>query len=47
MINRIKELVNLLNKHNKLYDEGNPILSDTEYDKLYFELVKLDKEYNF
>lgn len=47
MINRIKELVNLLNKHNKLYDEGNPILSDTEYDKLYFELVKLEKENNF
>ena len=42
MINRIKELVDELNYHTKLYDEGNPILTDEQWDKLYFELVGLE-----
>ena len=40
MINRIKELIDELNYHTKLYDEGNPILTDEQWDKLYFELEK-------
>ena len=42
MINRIKKLVDELNYHTKLYDEGNPILTDEQWDKLYFELVGLE-----
>ena len=42
MINRIKELINKLNYHTKLYDEGNPILTDEQWDELYFELVGLE-----
>ena len=42
MINRIKELVDELNYHTKLYDEGNPILTDEQWDELYFELVGLE-----
>lgn len=42
MINRIKELINELNYHTKLYDEGNPILTDEQWDELYFELVGLE-----
>ena len=38
----IKELVDKLNYHTKLYDQGKPIISDEEWDKMYFELVKLE-----
>ena len=42
---RIKDLVELLNKANKAYyQEANEIMTNFEYDKLYDELVGLDKE---
>ncbi|WP_462257166.1 NAD-dependent DNA ligase LigA [Eubacterium ventriosum] len=42
---RIKELVELLNKANKAYyQEANEIMTNFEYDKLYDELVGLEKE---
>lgn len=41
---RITELIDTLNFHTKLYDEGKPIISDKEWDDMYFELVKLEKE---
>lgn len=44
-INRIKELVQILNVHrNAYYNENNPIISDSEYDKLFDELSELEKE---
>ena len=44
-INRIKELVELLNRaSNAYYVNDNPIMSDKEYDKLYDELETLEKE---
>ena len=44
-LERIKELVQLLNKANKDYYElAKPTLSDREYDNLYNELVVLEKE---
>ena len=44
-LERIKELVQLLNKSNKDYYElAKPTLSDREYDQLYSELVSLEKE---
>lgn len=45
-INRIHYLVDYLNQCNKAYDEGNPFISDEEYDNLYFELVQLERYYN-
>ena len=43
-IDRIKELVELLNKaSNAYYVYDNPIMSDKEYDKLYDELEALEK----
>lgn len=45
-INRIRYLVDYLNQCNKAYDEGNPFISDKEYDDLYFELVQLERYYN-
>lgn len=42
---RIKDLVELLNKANKAYyQEANEIMTNFEYDKLYDDLVGLEKE---
>ena len=47
-IERIKELVELLNKaSDAYYVNDNPIMSDKEYDKLYDELEVLEKETNY
>ena len=44
-VERIKELVQTLNKANKDYYElAKPTLNDREYDQLYNELVSLEKE---
>ena len=40
---RMEELVSLLNKYTYYYDNGNPIISDKEWDNLYFELCELEK----
>lgn len=43
-INRIKELIKILNKASKAYyQENREIMSDFEYDRLYDELVSLEK----
>jgi DNA ligase (NAD+) len=48
IIERIKELTEELLHHCYLYyDLDSPILSDTEYDKKYNELEKLENEANF
>ena len=47
-LERIKELVSILNKAGKsYYSEGVEIMSNFEYDKLYDELVKLEEKTNF
>lgn len=44
-IDRIKELVGQLNYHRDLYyNKARPEISDFEYDQLFDELVKLEKE---
>ena len=44
-IDRIKEVVNLLNEASKAYyQESREIMSNYEYDKLYDELCELEKE---
>lgn len=46
-IERIKTLVKELNQHSyNYYTLDNPTISDTSYDKLYDELVQLEKETN-
>lgn len=42
---RIEELREEVLKHDRLYDEGKPEITDAEYDVLYLELVKLEKEH--
>lgn len=44
MKTKIEYLVNKLNNLTKDYDEGNPTIKDSEWDKLYFELKKLEEE---
>lgn len=43
--NEMKELVKEINKHDLLYAEGRPEISDPEYDKLYARLVQLEENY--
>lgn len=42
---KMKYLVDELNKHTELYDAGRPIISDAEWDKMYFELVELERQF--
>ena len=43
---KIDKLINLLNYYNyKYYVENNPVVSDYEYDKLYRQLLELEKKY--
>lgn len=47
-INRIKELVELLNRASKAYyQDGNEIMTNFEYDNLYDELLSLEKKIGF
>ena len=41
---RIEYLVSALNKYTILYDEETPLISDKEWDKMYFELLELERE---
>lgn len=41
---RIRNLIEQLKEYDIAYNEGHPIISDIEYDKLYFELVRLERE---
>ena len=47
-IQRIQELVSILNQHShKYYTLDKPDISDRDYDKLYDELLNLEKETNY
>lgn len=37
------DMIDYLNKCTKAYDEGNPIITDEQWDKLYFELEAFEK----
>jgi DNA ligase (NAD+) len=46
MIDRINFLKDEINRHNHLYYvEDNPVITDTEFDKLFAELKQLEDEY--
>ena len=46
MTNRIKELIEMLNKASSDYYNSNPSMTDREWDKLYGELKALENETN-
>ena len=39
----MQELVDKLNYHTKLYDEGKPDITDSEWDTMYFELQEMER----
>ena len=45
-VEQIQQLIGYLNFHTMMYDEGNPLISDTDWDKTYFELQELEKKYS-
>jgi DNA ligase (NAD+) len=46
-LDKIKILVTELNRATEAYDEGNPYMTDAEWDAKFFELQKLENEYNY
>ena len=40
---KIRQLIDVLNQYTHAYDKGNPIITDTEWDRLYFELKRLEE----
>lgn len=40
----MQDLINRLNEATKAYDKGHPIMSDVEWDELYFQLQKMENE---
>ena len=42
-IKSIQELIDYLNYHTKLYDEGKPAIIDAQWDEKYFELQKMER----
>lgn len=43
---KIQQLIEYLNFHTRLYDEGKPIISDLDWDKKYFQLQELENKYS-
>lgn len=46
-MNEIEQLLNQLEKFNRAYRDGNPLISDTEYDQLVEKLRTLDPRHPF
>ena len=42
-IQLMKELIDYLNYHTKLYDEGKPDITDAQWDEKYFELQEMER----
>lgn len=42
-ITLMQELINYLNYHTKLYDEGKPNITDAQWDEKYFELQEMER----
>ena len=40
----MEELVNKLNYYTEQYNNGNPLIPDTEWDRLYYQLIQMEKE---
>ena len=42
---KIRELIDFLNYHSRLYEQGKPEISDKDWDDKYFELKSLEEEF--
>ena len=46
--NQFKEKIKIIKKHNNLYyNQDNPIISDSEYDRIKNEVLDLEKKFIF
>lgn len=45
--NRLNELIEQVNEYTYLYDLGTPVITDQEWDNMYFEIKRLEDELNF
>ena len=45
IVSVMKDLIDELNKATVAYDAGNPIMSDSLWDKKYFHLAELEEKY--
>ena len=45
-LSEIRNLIDKLNYYTKKYDEGNPEISDQEWDDMYFKLQSLENQYH-
>lgn len=43
----MEELVNKLNYYTEQYNKGNPLIPDTEWDRLYYQLVQMEHEVGY
>ena len=43
-LDNMRDLIEKLNYYTKLYDEGQPAISDEEWDNMYFKLQEMEKE---
>ena len=44
ILEKAKELIDVLNKATELYDAGKPIISDREWDNMYFALTYIEEK---
>ena len=42
-IGKMQNLIDKLNYHTKLYDEGKPAITDSKWDEMYFELQEMER----
>lgn len=42
--NEIRKRIGILKRYCKLYEEGKPAISDSAYDRLYFELKQIEED---
>lgn len=42
--NEIRKRIDILKRYCKLYEEGRPVISDSAYDRLYFELKQIEQD---
>ena len=45
ILEKIDNLIEILNYHTELYEKGCPVISDQEWDNMYFELQRLENLY--
>ena len=43
IINKMHDLIDFLNQATEAYDKGEPIITDADWDKNYFQLERMER----